>query len=79
MAFLVACNNSAGKEIFLPYPPSPFDCNFVQGKRRGSEVDDDWLPDLDDIFSGKYVTLIDLTGDSEGEVGTAKVASLSRH
>ena len=68
MASLATYNNSAGKEIFLPYPPPRFDCDVVQRERRGSEVDEDWLPDLEDIFSGKYVTLIDLTGDSESEV-----------
>ena len=65
----VSCNDSMGKEIFLRRPPPSFDRDFEGDEhRRSHDTDEDWLPHVQDIFSGNFHVLIDMTGDSDSEV-----------
>jgi hypothetical protein len=68
MASLIASDNSIGKESFLRYPPPPFDRNFVRGERRRTDMNEDWLPNLQELVSGNVQVYIDLTGDLDHKV-----------
>jgi hypothetical protein len=53
---------------FLRRPPSPFDIDFVGCERQSDNIDEEWLLDVEDVISGSYNVLINLTGDSGSEV-----------
>jgi hypothetical protein len=62
-------NDSMGKEIFLPRPPPSFDCDFEEGDERSShDTDENWLPDFNDMISGNFHVMIDMTGDLDSAV-----------
>ncbi|KAL2044546.1 hypothetical protein ABVK25_012399 [Lepraria finkii] len=64
---LVKQDIEVGKVVFLRSPPPPFGCDFTRSERRSDDEDEDWLPDLRDIFSGDFYEMIDLTCDLESE------------
>jgi hypothetical protein len=68
MASLTSNDDSEGKVSFLRRPPPPFDIDFLGCKRQSEDTDEEWLPDVEDVISGNYSVLIDLTGDSDSEV-----------
>jgi hypothetical protein len=55
-----------GKEVFLPYPPQPFNHRLSEAGK--TVVGADCLPDLPAVISGGCLLLINLTGDSDCEV-----------
>lgn len=69
MASWASCDSWLRNECFLRNPPPPFDCDTTAGERRKTDTDEDWLPDVQDLLSGNFNLLIDLTGDSDYEVG----------
>lgn len=69
MAYRASYHDSEGKMSFLRHPTPPFDIDFVGCEQQSDDTDEDWLPDVKDVISGNYSVLIDLTGDSDNEVG----------
>jgi hypothetical protein len=60
MASLTSYNHLVS---YLRQPPPPF-----EGDPAGAVEDPEELPDIDEIISGQYSVLIDITGDSDKEV-----------
>jgi hypothetical protein len=64
-----SCNDSIRKEVFLRRLPLPFDCDCEGDVRsRNHDIDENWLPEVQDIISGNFHVIIDMTGDSDSEV-----------
>jgi hypothetical protein len=61
MASLGSCNYPV---FYLRYPPPPFNCDLA-----GTAQDQEDLPDIKELISGQYGVMIDVTGDSDNEVG----------
>jgi hypothetical protein len=62
-------NDLIRKEVFLPRPPLPFDCDREGDERsRNHDIDEDWLPELKDIITGNCHVMIDMTSGLDSEV-----------